>query len=54
MSFASDEEIAAIGRGLLKRSLPKHWLLAYWTRERLFSVDARRGWTEPDLKPLPF
>jgi hypothetical protein len=142
MSFASDEEIAAIGRGLLDRSLPKpqwthqahfsaalwliscrkdldaardmprfirayneatgvantdtdgyhetitqaslraarsflgqhpgrslfavcnalmasplgrsDWLLAYWTRERLFSVDARRGWMEPDLKPLPF
>jgi hypothetical protein len=30
------------------------WLLAYWTRERLFSVEARRGWVEPDLKPLPF
>jgi hypothetical protein len=30
------------------------WLLAYWTRERLFSVDARRRWVEPDLKPLPF
>lgn len=31
-----------------------NWLLAYWTRERLFSVDARRRWVEPDLKPLPF
>jgi len=30
------------------------WLLQYWTRERLFSVDARRRWVEPDLKPLPF
>jgi hypothetical protein len=30
------------------------WLLAYWTRERLFSVDARRRWVEPDLKALPF
>jgi len=30
------------------------WLLAYWTKERLFSVEARRGWVEPDLKPLPF
>ena len=141
-SFASDEEIAAIGRGLLNRSLPKpqwthqthfaaalwliscrkdldasrdmpgfirayneatgvantdsggyhetitqaslraarsflrqdpgrslfaacnalmasplgrsDWLLEYWTRERLFSVDARRRWVEPDLRPLPF
>jgi hypothetical protein len=30
------------------------WLLAYWTRGRLFSVEARRKWVEPDLRPLPF
>jgi hypothetical protein len=30
------------------------WLLVYWTRARLFSVQARRCWVEPDLKPLPF
>ena len=30
------------------------WLLAYWTRERLFSVEARRRWCEPDVKALPF
>jgi hypothetical protein len=30
------------------------WLLAYWTRERLFSSAARRGWIEPDRKPMPF
>lgn len=30
----------------------KAWPLAYWSRERLFSVEARRGWVEPDLKPL--
>lgn len=30
------------------------WLLAHWTRERLFSVEARRAWLAPDLKPLPF
>jgi len=29
------------------------WLLEYWTRERLFSVEARRNWVEPDLAPLP-
>lgn len=32
----------------------KHWPLAYWTRERLFSVEARRGWVGPDLQPLPW
>jgi hypothetical protein len=30
------------------------WLLAHWSRERLFSVAARREWIEPDLEPLPF
>ena len=30
----------------------KAWPLTYWTRERLFSVEGRRGWVEPDLKPL--
>jgi hypothetical protein len=29
------------------------WLLTYWSRERLFSVAARRGWMGPDLQPLP-
>jgi hypothetical protein len=30
------------------------WLLEYWSRERLFSVAARRHWLGPDLAPLPF
>jgi hypothetical protein len=30
----------------------KAWPLSFWSRERLFSVAARRGWAEPDLKPL--
>jgi hypothetical protein len=30
------------------------WLLAYWTQTRLFSVEARSRWVEPDLRPLPF
>ena len=30
------------------------WLLVYWSRALLFSVEARRGWVEPDLKPLPW
>jgi hypothetical protein len=31
-----------------------NWLLEYWSRDRLMSVDARKAWLEPDLKPLPF
>ncbi len=30
------------------------WLIKYWSKEKLFSVEARRSWQEPDLKPLDF
>jgi hypothetical protein len=30
------------------------WPLAYWSRERLFSVAARRSWVEPDLHPFTY
>lgn len=30
------------------------WLFDHWTRERLFTPEARRQWVEPDLAPLPF
>lgn len=43
--------LAAILAGGLGRS---DWLLAHWSRDRLFSVEARKAWVEPDLKPLPF
>ena len=32
----------------------RDWLLVYWSRDRLFSAQARRGWVEPDLQALPF
>jgi hypothetical protein len=32
----------------------KSWPLVYWTKDLLFSVEARRRWVEPDLGPLPF
>jgi hypothetical protein len=28
-------------------------VMRHYSRARLFSVDARRGWVEPDLEPLP-
>lgn len=31
----------------------REWPLAFYSRERLFSVEARMGWVEPDLQPLP-
>lgn len=30
----------------------RDWPLSFYSRERLFSVAARRGWVEPDLEPL--
>ena len=31
----------------------RDWPLRFYSRERLFSVEARRGWVEPDLAALP-
>ncbi len=31
----------------------RNWPLAFYSRERLFSVAARRNFIEPDLAPLP-
>jgi hypothetical protein len=28
------------------------WPLTHWSRDRLFSTEARNHWVEPDLKPL--
>lgn len=40
---------------LLSSHLGKsNWLLAYWSRPRLFSAEARRIWVDPDLEPFPF
>lgn len=29
------------------------WLMEYWSKPHLFSVEARRGWAAPDLQPFP-
>jgi hypothetical protein len=47
----SDSEASA--RLLATPMGDKAWPLTFWSRERLFSVAARRGWVEPDLAPLP-
>jgi hypothetical protein len=31
----------------------RDWPLRFYSPERLFLVEARRGWVEPDLAPLP-
>ena len=31
----------------------RNWPLRFYSRERLFSVEARRGFVQPDRAPLP-
>jgi hypothetical protein len=45
----------AVCNALMESSFGKSdWPLAYWTKARLFSVEARRTWVEPDIRLLPF
>lgn len=30
------------------------WILAYWSKARLFTPEARLAWLAPDLQPLPW
>ncbi len=58
-AFASTQPqnapLTAILAALLASELgDKNWPLTYWTHTRLFSVEARRAWIDPDLAPLPF
>lgn len=54
-SLPPETAVHAAVQALLDGGLDRSdWLLAYWSRAVLFSVEARRGWVEPDLKPLPF
>lgn len=47
--------LSAVLDELMRREFGRSgWLLAYWRKETLFSVAARRDWVEPDLQVLPF
>lgn len=37
---------------LVSSMAPRDWPLRFCSRERLFSVEARRGWVEPDVSPI--
>ncbi len=50
-----DMGLSDVLAALMARDFGKSgWLLAYWCKETLFSVEARRGWVEPDVQQLPF
>ena len=56
-AFASGTACALyeICNELMRSRLGKSdWLLAYWSRETLFSIEARRTWIDADLRPFPF
>ena len=54
-SFPADTPVYRIVNALMGTNFANpNWLLEYWSRDRLMSVEARRGWLEPDLKALPF
>lgn len=50
----ADEPLHEVADHLMASPLgDRDWPLAYWSKGRLFSVEARRGWLAPDLAPLP-
>ena len=54
-AYPPDMPIYRIVNALMATNLADpNWLLEYWSRGRLMSVEARRTWLEPDLKALPF
>ena len=54
-AYPADVPVYRIVNALMSSGLANpNWLLEYWSRDRLMSVEARRQWLEPDLKSLPF
>ena len=54
-AFPPDVPVYRIANALMSGTLANpNWLLEYWSRDRLMSVEARRAWLEPDIKSLPF
>jgi hypothetical protein len=52
-STGRDKPLVGLANGLLNGPLgDRQFPLEYYSRERLFSWEARIGWVEPDLKPL--
>lgn len=54
LSVASVRSLAERVNALLASEIgARDWPLRFYSRERLFSVAARRGWVEPDLASIP-
>ena len=54
LSETTETELAARVNAMLLSDVGRRdWPLRFYSRDRLFSVEARRGFVEPDLAPLP-
>ena len=54
LSTTTETGLAARVNAMLRSDVGRRdWPLRFYSRERLFSVQARRGFVEPDLAPLP-
>jgi hypothetical protein len=49
---AGDNLLGKVNAVLASEMGPRDWPLRYYSRGRLFSVAARRGWVEPDLAAI--
>lgn len=55
LALRPGEPLFLVSNALMRSPLGNpNWLLTYWSRELLFSVQARHEWLEPDLQRLPF
>lgn len=53
--YEPDMPVFAVVNALMASPLGRSdWLLAYWSKSRLFSSEARRKWVGPDLQPFPY
>lgn len=53
--FAPDHPLFDLTNRLMASELGRsEWLLVHWSKERLFTPQARREWVEPDLTALAF
>ncbi len=50
---ATGDLTADVNALLASETGSRNWPLRFYSRERLFSVEARRGFVQPDRAPLP-
>lgn len=54
LARADESDLAGLVNGLLRvEEGHRDWPLRFYSKERLFSVEARLGFLNPDLQPLP-